>query len=51
MRMLPCDECKVILQAYPDVDLVEATVSLAGAEPKVTAWKEVCTRTCPMHAH
>ena len=30
-----------MMQAYPDVDLIEASVSLAGPEPKVTAWKEV----------
>jgi hypothetical protein len=45
------DACCVGPQAYPDVDLIEATVSLAGPEPKVTAWKEARASSRPMHAH
>ena len=33
--------CGPFMQAYPDVPLIEATVSLAGSKPAVTSWTAV----------
>ena len=35
-----------MMQAYPDVPLIEATVSLTGPKPAVTSWTAVSIPCC-----